>query len=68
MCNFQGFMVTKKEYESCSESDNEAPEEKKVEVKAKPEVKAEPKAKKATKKTMAPPGKQQSIMNFFKKK
>jgi len=62
----QGYMVTKKEYESASETDDE-PEPVKEEIPKKVEKVEVPAAKKP--KLVAPGAKTQSgIMNFFKKK
>ena len=73
----EGFMVTKKQMESCSESDDDQDEQEKAEKPKSPEkdVKEEPakmcdkkapsiKAKNAT----GPANKQASIMSFFQKK
>ena len=64
----KGFMVTKKEMESCSETDDEVEEAPKVEAKKPEPIIKAPKEGGKAKKTAASPKKQASIMNFFKKK
>ena len=59
-----GFLCTKQEMQSCSESDQDEP----VVPKKEPEKIKEPKAKPAVKSNNSATNKQASIMSFFKKK
>lgn len=63
-----GFMVTKKEYESFSESEEEPDKTAEHKPEKKTKTQPEPEAKKGgKKKVMAQQQKQSSIMSFFKK-